>query len=254
MSYQMSSGDTLSPVQQLKDLGVIVSSDLSWTPHINTICSKARTVASWVLSVFRTRDRQTMLTLYKSLVRSQLEYCCPLWNPSNIADIQELEGVQRTFTSRIYGVQHLNYWNRLKSLGLMSLQRRRERYIIIQMWKIYHDLSPNDLKIKFSAPSRLGIKVTVPKLNRSSMQRHQSLYDNSFAVHGPRLWNTIPNQLSSIADPQQFKNKLTEFLLTIPDKPPVKGYCYSNKNSILDWCQNKEEMLKQGRSHNAMTQ
>lgn len=254
MTYQVSSGDTLSPVHQLKDLGVIVSSDLSWTPHINTICSKARAVASWVLSVFRARNKLTMLTLYKSLVRSQLEYCCPLWNPSNISDIQELEGVQRTFTSRIYGVQHLNYWERLKSLGLMSLQRRRERYIIIQMWKIYHGVSPNDMKIKFAVPSRLGIKAIVPNLNRSSTQRHQSLYDSSFAVNGPRLWNTIPIQLPSIADPEQFKIKLTDFLLTIPDKPPVKGYCYSNKNSILDWYQNKAEMIKQGRSHNAMTQ
>ena len=81
----------------------------------------------------KTRDKQTMMTLYKSLVRSHLEYCCPLWNSSTLADIQQLEGVQRTFTSRISGVGHLNYWERLKALNLMSLQRRRERYIIIHI-------------------------------------------------------------------------------------------------------------------------
>jgi len=153
MTYEISSGEHLYPIQTLKDLGVIVSENLSWTPHINTIASRARSVAAWVLGVFKTRDRTTMLTLYKSLVRSHLEYCCPLWHPSKISDIQQLEGVQRTFTAKISGVQHLNYWERLKALKVMSLQRRRERYIILQMWKILHDLIPNDLNITFADPS-----------------------------------------------------------------------------------------------------
>ena len=104
--------------------------------------------------------------------------------------------VQRTFTSRISGVQHLDYWERLKALNIMSLQR--ERYAILQMWKILHHASPNDLDIKFSEPSRLGVRAKVPQLNSSSMQRHQSLYDSSFAVQGPRLWNIIPSELTRV--------------------------------------------------------
>jgi len=133
MSYQISSGDTMYPTNDLRDLGVQVTSELSWSKHVSNITRKGRTVASWVFSVFKTRNTETMLTLYKSLVRSHLEYCCPLWNPSKITDIQLLEGVQRTFTTKTWGVQHLDYWDRLKALNLMSLQRRRERYIIIQI-------------------------------------------------------------------------------------------------------------------------
>ena len=82
LSYFTSSGITLYPTDTVEDLGVITSSDLSWSPHIGSIVSRARSVASWVLSVFKTRARPTMLTLYKLLVRSHLEYCCPLWNPT----------------------------------------------------------------------------------------------------------------------------------------------------------------------------
>ena len=100
-SYFTSIGITQYPTDAVKDLGVITSSDLSWSPHIGTIVSRARSVASWVLSASKTRARPTMLTLYKSLVRIHLEYCCHLWNPMKIGDIQQQEIVQRTFTSRI---------------------------------------------------------------------------------------------------------------------------------------------------------
>ena len=90
--YSTSKG-VLLPVDLVKDLGVTVSSDLSWTAQIKNMANKARQKAAWVLSVFHTRNPTIMLTLYKSMVRSVLEYCCPLWNPCKISEIRELEGV-----------------------------------------------------------------------------------------------------------------------------------------------------------------
>lgn len=234
MTYSTANGD-LIPVENLRDLGVTVTANLSWSAHIYTIACRARGVASWVLGAFKTRDRTTMLTLYKSLVRCHLEYCCPLWNPQHKSDIQVLESVQRTFTSRISGVQHLDYWGRLKALKIMSLQRRRERYIIIHVWKILRGMSPNDLAFEFSETFRHGTKASVPSLQKSSSVRNQSLYDASFRVMGARLWNVVPPSLHSLMDPLQFKIKLTEFLNTFPDEPPTAGYVGTNSNSILDW-------------------
>jgi hypothetical protein len=95
----------------LRDLGVTVSSDLSWTPHISAIAYNLKSTISSIMgvqctSVFRTRDPTTMLTLYKSLVRSLLEYCCPLWNPKKVTDIQLLESV--TFLSHFQQFQDFN--------------------------------------------------------------------------------------------------------------------------------------------------
>ena len=85
-TYKASGGNMLYPTDQVKDLGVIVSSDMSWSHHVSSMASRARKVAAWVLSAFKCRNIITMLTLYKSLVRSHLEYCCPLWNTSKISD------------------------------------------------------------------------------------------------------------------------------------------------------------------------
>jgi hypothetical protein len=247
MTYHVSNGNELHPVQNLRDLGVTVSADLSWSLHIANAVSKARSKAFWILSVFKTRERSVMITLYKSLVRSLLEYCCPLWNPPKITDIQLLESVQRTFTNRIAGLQGTDYWDRLKTLKLMSLQRRRERYIILQMWKLLHCISPNDIGVKFQDKNRHGLKAVVPKLNRTSLQHNQSLYDASFSVHGPRLWNILPAHLTRVTDFTEFKNQLTNYLFTIPDRPPVAGYTCQNSNTLLDWDKDKS-----GWSDNAM--
>ena len=61
----------------------------------------------WVLRVFQSRKRSLVLTLLKSLVIPQLEYCCQLWNPWKAKDLQVIEAIQRTFTYKITEVQQL---------------------------------------------------------------------------------------------------------------------------------------------------
>ena len=233
--YKVSGDVTLYPVENVRDLGVKVSSDLSWSKHVGDMVTKARSKLSWVLSVFKTRDKVVMMTLYKSLVRSLLEYCCPLWDPVMTTEIRLLEGVQRTFTSRIGGLYSSNYWERLAHLKLMSLQRRRERYIILTMWKTYHNVVPNSCSIVFVESYRYGTKAVVPSLSKSSSLRNQTLYDSSFAVRGPKLWNKVPSEVKAEKTFASFKVSLSKFLALIPDNPPVSGYTCSWSNSLADY-------------------
>ena len=71
------------------DLGIPVniSADLSWSTHIGTMVNKARQSLSWVLSVIYDRSLSTMILLYKSFVRSKMEYCCLLWHTKKMSDI-----------------------------------------------------------------------------------------------------------------------------------------------------------------------
>ena len=238
--YITPSGSTLTPANSIVDLGVTVSNDLSWSPHINLISDKGRKMAAWVFSIFRSRHRDIMMVLYRSMVRSQVEYCSPLWNPFKIADIQEIESVQRSFTARIAGVQHLHYWDRLKALSLMSLQRRRERYIIIHMWKIHYQQCSNDLEITFVITPRFGIVAKIPPPKSRSKSHYQTLYEHSFGVMGPRLWNCIPAKIRAMNSLDHFKGRLTDLMLALPDTPPTRGYTPTNSNSIIDWWKDRD--------------
>ena len=181
-----------------------------------------------------------MLTFFKSLVIPLLEYCCQPWNPWKANDIQAIAAIQRTFTYKITEVQHLHYWERLHERKLYSLQTRRERYMIIYIWKITQHVVPNIhgtmwYKIKTRKHPWHGTQCVIQyPTNRSPAQ---SLQENAITVFGPRLYNSFPKYLRDIESikTEKFKFELDKFLELIPDEPKMPNYVTaSGSNSILD--------------------
>ena len=247
-TYTTPSGIGIERKCLVLDLGVSLSDNFTWTPHINKMVASARKVSSWVLGVFRDRSKVVMLQLYKSLIRSKLEYCSPLWNPSIVRDIETIEDVQQFFTNRISGMSDLSYWDRLTALKLQSLQRRRERYIIIHTWKTITGYVPNDLGMQFVESRRFGKQATVPSLKTSPSNKAKACYEKSFHVKDLKLWNLLPAttkdaQLCNLLPAttkdfdslDKFKRALSTFLRRFPDKPYVTGFSTANHNSLLDW-------------------
>ena len=101
--------------------------------------------------------------------------------------------------------------------------------------KILNSKTSNDLSIEFVFRPRLGNLVTIPLCKRSSTAFHWTVYERSFAVMGPKLWNCIPYNLNSIQNMDLFKMRFTGFLMSVPDTPPVRGYTPTNSNSLLCW-------------------
>ena len=235
LQYNLPDGSIIDPRDTVKDLGVLLSNNCSWSPHIHQMLKSARKVAAWVLSAFCTRSSPLMLTLYKTMVRSKLEYCCPVWDPSKIEDICEIENIQRSFTRKISSCSNLSYWERLKKLKLMSLQRRRERYAIIHTWKIANGVAPNDIGMIFKKHQRLGLKAVSPSLFQKAQTSVASHYHNSFGVRATRLWNLLPKFVNELDTLDSFKAGLGDFLGKYPDTPPTKGYTAVNSNSLVDW-------------------
>ena len=123
--YLANDGSEIEEKDSVRDLGIIISNDATFSKHVTMIAKKSRMKCAWILRVFQTRDKELMMTLWKSLVRSILEYGCQLWNPTAIGEIREIEQVQRNFTKRIPEIKDESYISRLKSLKLYSLERRR---------------------------------------------------------------------------------------------------------------------------------
>ena len=78
----------------------------------------------------------TFVALYKSMVRSHLDYCCPVWSPYRKGDIEALEKVQKRATKLIPVLKDLPYKDRLKACIMSTLHYRRLRGDMIKTYKI----------------------------------------------------------------------------------------------------------------------
>ena len=104
-----------------KDLGVIMTSNLSWSRHHHRIITRAYRSLGLIRRSFSTNCTYTKRQLYLSLIRSQLTYCSPIWRPHLLKDINLLERVQKRATKYILNDYTSDYKSRLKSLQLLPL-------------------------------------------------------------------------------------------------------------------------------------
>ena len=134
----------LDTVKSEKDLGVTIDSSLSFREHINSKVNLANRNLGIIFRTFTYLDEETFLHLFKSLVRPHLEYSTPIWSPYYKKDKIMIENVQRRATKLVSTLKNLNYSERLKRLGLPTLEYRRERADLVQTYKILNDIDRLD--------------------------------------------------------------------------------------------------------------
>ena len=207
-----------------------MSASNSFNDQIDNLIDKGKQISSWILRTFISRNQSELLTLWKSLVLPVIEYCSILWSPTKIHDIQRLEHLQWSFLKKIRKNQKLNYWECLLQYQLYSLQRRRERYMIIYIWKIFEGHVPNvNNKILANYTIRFGRKCQICPNNK-----HKS----KITSIGVSLFNRMPKHIRDISGTKidSFKKALDKFLRQVPDEPHVSGHPQrqSNSNSLVD--------------------
>ena len=108
-------------VNNLKDLGIIISSNCSFEQHIIELCKRCTGLCGWILRTFNSRESTVMMTLCKTLVLSRLDHGSQLWSPTKIHQIIMIEKIQKAFTKHIYdikfkGFSSFDYQERLSNL------------------------------------------------------------------------------------------------------------------------------------------
>ena len=126
--------EVLIDTEKERDLGVTIHNSLKPSCHIAHCVKRANQMLEMIRRSFQYKDRKTML-LYKSMVTPHFEYAVQAWCPNKISDIQLLEGVQRRFTKCIPDLNKLPYEMRLKNLNLTTLETRRIRGDLIEVYR-----------------------------------------------------------------------------------------------------------------------
>ena len=141
---------------------------------------------------FKCKDEQTIIQLYKSLVRPHLEYCIQAWHIYLTQDIEMLEKVQCRATQLVYDFNDFTYEQRLRRSDVTTLETRRLRGDLIEVFKIIKGFDKMDY-LNFFHLSTTVLRGRSLKLFKPSFKRNVGKYIFSSMVIDS--WNRLPEDI-----------------------------------------------------------
>ena len=204
------SGTVLESVDGEKDLGVTISENLKASKHVDEAVLKASRVLGMINRNIVNKSKYVLLPLYTSLVRPHLEYCVQAWNPHLVKDIAKLERVQKRAVRMMNDVSGDSYEEKLKTLNLFSLEKRRVRGDMIAVFRIIKGFDKVDSAKFFrfrnhTWPSRYHSQQIIKQKFKTDIRK------NFFSQRIINFWNKLPTFVVDSSSINLFKINLDRY-------------------------------------------
>ena len=162
---------------------------------------------------FRYLDTKSFFVIYKTLVRTRLDYASSVCALYKMKYIEKIESVQKRVTKQFPAMKNLSYPERLKKLGLPTLAYRRIRGDLIEVYTIikrcYDREDSSFLKLMNETGLRYSSRINSNKIVHQHVKSNKRKY--AFTLWVSRIWNKLPDTVVNAPTLNTFKNRLDRY-------------------------------------------
>ena len=172
----------------------------------------ANATLGMIKRTIKSRSKNVILRLYKALVRPKLEYCVQAWRPYLAKDIDRIERVQHRATKMIKECKNMSYENRLVATGLTTLEDRRTRGDVIEVFKMVNGINKVDYQNYFHLADN-----NITRGHKFKLAKARSRLDirkNYFSQRAVNVWNNLPASVVEAESVNSFKNRYDSIIVS----------------------------------------
>ena len=206
--------ESIDRVFSTKFLGVYIDDKLSWKQHASIVKSKLCKCLSVFYKCNLFLETESLKTLYCTLFLPHLSYCCEIWGSASKKVINPIEILQKRvlrITCKESKYTHSSpLFLRLYLLKFKDLVNFNVAQI---MYKAYHSQLPETMQKNFEL-TNTG-KYSLRNINKFKIRFvRTTLKHNCLSIHGVKLFNSLPHEISSIPTLLRFKKKYKHHLIS----------------------------------------
>lgn len=205
-------GTAIPCVDSIRDLGVLVSTDLSWSTHTAAQVSKASKILAWYWKILPLKDPCLFSKVYKIYIQCFFDYSSSLVYPIFIKDRTLRDKPLRKFSKYLSNFSAFSFSDRLTHLNLWPLNLRIIYRDMVEVYKILnHHYFLDDFCI-----------LTLSH-NTTTRGHKNKLYKNKFRLSSTgfffthrvtSFWNNLPTHIIDCNSLPTFRKSLYNYLCT----------------------------------------
>jgi len=188
----------IQQVFQTKFLGVIINSNLTWTDHINTVSNKICKSMGIIYKIRQNVHANTLLLLYHTLIHPYLQYCNIIWGADSSIAMQQLYRKQkkavRIITFSKWNAHTAQIFQRLNLLPIPDIYKMQVSCFV---YRALNGLLPDRFRDLFSLNRETHEHYTRQSSKLHVFQSRLKIRQNSIRIFGPKLWNSLPDKITS---------------------------------------------------------
>ena len=194
---------------------MVIDNKLQFKEHVAQATGKATRIVGLIRRSFDHLSDRMFVQLFKSLVRPVLEYGHCIWQPYQKSLCSDIEDVQRRATKLLSSIKDKEYPERLRILRLPTLEHRRLRGDMIEVYKYlhgYYDVRMPGMKL---ADGRVAA-LRGHSLKLEKARHHLNIRGNFFGHRVVANWNDLPENVIAAPSINAFKSRLDRHWHALP--------------------------------------